>query len=135
VRVFVDANVFLRFLVGDDAQQSRQAEALFLAAKAGKTELVCGPPVLFEVAWTLRGAYGQSRLQVLDTLRSLLAFPGLRMADKDLVAGALELARAHGMEFVDAYIAATAMEAGLKLATFNGKDFKACGVALKPWAA
>jgi predicted nucleic acid-binding protein len=135
VKVFVDANVFLRFLVEDDLQQARQAEALFNAAKAGKTELYCGPPVLFEVAWTLRGSYGQSRLQVLDVLRSLLAFPGLKMLDKDLVTKALDLAQAHGMEFADAYIAATALGAGIKLTTFNLKDFKACGVQLRPWAA
>ena len=133
MRVFVDANVFLRFLVEDDAQQAQQAEALFKAAQAGRVDLLCGPPVLFEVAWTLRSAYGRSRLQVLETLQSLLAFPGLKLSDKDLVGEALDLARAHAMEFADAYIAASARAAKAQVATFNTKDFKAAGVLLRPW--
>ena len=133
MKAFIDTNVLLRFFAQDDARQSAQAEELLAAARRGEVELVCGPPVLFEVAWTLRGSYGRSRLQVLDTLQSLLAFPGLKMTDKGLAAEALRLARANGMEFADAYIAATALESGIKLATFNVKDFKGCGVPLRPW--
>lgn len=135
MKAFVDANVFLRFLRADDAQQAKAAAALFEAARARGVELLTGPPVLFEVAWTLRSVYGCSRAEVLGILESLVAMPGLRLTDRDLVGGALKLARDHGMEFADAYIAASTLDAEIKLATFNVKDFKACGVPLRPWAA
>lgn len=58
--VFVDANVFLRFFTKDDDGQHEQAERLFRAGAEGEVVLISGPPVLFEVAWTLRAAYRQS---------------------------------------------------------------------------
>jgi predicted nucleic acid-binding protein len=134
-RTFVDANVFLRFLIQDDLEQASQAESLFRSGVAGTLELVTGPPVLFEVAWTLRSAYGHPRTQVLDALRSLMAMPGLKVLDKAAVGEALDMAETHGMDFADAYIAASARSAKAQVATFNSKDFKASGVPLRPWKA
>lgn len=57
--VFVDSNVFLRFFTVDDAGQHERAAQLFEKAAAGKVKLVTGPPVRFEIAWTLRSAYDQ----------------------------------------------------------------------------
>jgi predicted nucleic acid-binding protein len=56
-RIFVDANVFLRFFTRDDESQQKRSEGLFRSAAAGEAALITGPPVLFEVAWTLRSVY------------------------------------------------------------------------------
>lgn len=55
--VFVDANVFIRFFAWDDEAQAGAAERLFTAAREGKARLVTGPPVFFELAWTLGYRY------------------------------------------------------------------------------
>ena len=126
--VFVDSNVFLRFFTIDDAGQHRQAAALFQKAAAGKTELVTGPPVLFEVAWTLRSAYGQSQEQVLQVLAAIVALPCLSLTDAPIVEAAIELATKSGQEFADAYIAAASRRAGAsEIATFNQKHFEKLG--------
>lgn len=132
--VFVDANVFLRFLLEDDAAQAAQAEALFREAKLGKQDLLCGPPVLFEMAWTLRSAYGQRREQVLEILRSLMSMQGIKFLDRELLESALEHAVEHQMEFADAYIAASAHRHKASIATFNTKDFKRSGIKLRSWS-
>ena len=129
--IFVDANVFLRFLLDDDQRQASQAEVLFTDAKAGKVDLLCGPPVLFEMAWTLRSTYGHGRVKVLETLQSLMAMSGIRFLDRDLIESALQIAEAHQMEFADAYIAASAQKHKAALATFNTKDFKRSGLKLR----
>jgi predicted nucleic acid-binding protein len=133
MKLMVDANVFLRYFMVDEQKQAAQAEALFQAAKDGKVQLVCGPPVTFELAWTLRRAFGLSRRQVLETLKNLLALPGLQLIDAPLVRRAVELGEAHNMEFADAYIAASAMGSKAQLATFNERDFKDAGVGLPKW--
>ncbi|MCX5758081.1 MAG: type II toxin-antitoxin system VapC family toxin, partial [Candidatus Hydrogenedentes bacterium] len=76
--VFVDSNVFLRFFTQDDAGQYKDAVKLFRDAAVGELELVAGPPVLFEIAWTLRAAYRQPREKVLEVLSAIRALPGLR---------------------------------------------------------
>ncbi len=50
---FVDANIFLRFLTVDGQGQHQKAVRLFEAAHREECRLVTGPPVLFELAWTL----------------------------------------------------------------------------------
>lgn len=128
-RVFVDANVFLRFFTEDDAGQHARAVKLFHAAAEGNIALIVGPPVLFEVAWTLRAAYGQTPVQVLDVLEAILSLPGLSFTDAAVYSQALHLARDSGVEFPDAYIAALAEACGADaVATFNLADFRRLGV-------
>lgn len=128
-RVFVDTNVFLRFLTRDDPEHHRQAADLFGAAATGAVELWTGPPVLFELAWTLRRAFRKSREDSLRILEGVLACEGLSLTDGKTAEEALRLAAAHGMEFADAYVAASALRLDA-LATFNAKDFRKSGAVL-----
>lgn len=132
--VFVDSNVFLRFFAQDDAGQYKQAERLFRDAAAGKLELVTGPPVLFEIAWTLRSAYRQPAGRILEVLSAIRSLPGLRLEDAGLFDKALETARRSGQEFADSYICVSANEAGAdEIATFNRVHFEELGMTLH-WA-
>ena len=130
-RVFVDANVFLRFFTADDRGQAARAEHLFRRAAAGELALVTGPPVLFELVWTLRSAYKQSKIQVLTALKAVLALSGLELSDRTIVEEAVRLASASGQEFADAYIAASVSATGTdELATFNRAHFDRLGTPL-----
>ncbi len=128
---FVDSNVFLRFLTVDDRGRHEKAVRLFEAARRGECRLVTGPPVLFELAWTLRAAYKTPRDRVLEILSAVFAEPGLGLTDAPLVADALTLASATASEFADAYIAASSRAAGCSgVATFNRKDSARLGVKM-----
>jgi len=129
--VFADANIFLRFFTRDDSGQHDRAANLLHNAAAGEVALVTGPPVLFEIAWTLRSAYRQRKGKVLDVLARMRALPGLGMTDAAIVDEALILARRTGQEFADAYIAASSTAAGAGgIATFNRRDFQRLGAPL-----
>jgi predicted nucleic acid-binding protein len=129
--VFIDANVFLRFFTTDDTGQHNRAAGLFRLAAARKVALVTGPPVLFEIAWTLRSAYDQPRTKVLDVLSAIAALPGLELTDSRAVEEALVLARASDQEFADAYIVAASRQWGAgEIATFNQKHFEKLGAVL-----
>ena len=130
---FVDANVFIRLFVEDDAQQMNQAAKLFEKAQNGKIDLVTGPPVFFEVAWTLSYRYKVSRGDILDILEAVLSFPNLKVLDKGLVLSAVSLARETGSEFADSYIASTIQDSkAANIATFNKKHFVKLGTSLYP---
>jgi predicted nucleic acid-binding protein len=129
--VFVDANVFLRFFAADDPAQHKRAAALLRKAAAGEVALATGPPVLFEIAWTLRAAYRQPPEAVLAALAAIAAMPGLKLTDADLVEEALRLARPSGVAFADAYILACARQDGAdEIASFNRKHFERLGAPL-----
>jgi predicted nucleic-acid-binding protein len=125
----VDTNIFLRFLTVDDKGQHQKAVRLFEAARREECRLVTGPPVLFELAWTLRAAYKTPKARVLEILSAVFASPGMILTDAPLVAAALTLASGTGAEFSDAYIAASSRAAGCSgVATFNRKDFARLGI-------
>ena len=129
--IFVDANVFLRFFTLDDRGQHDQAAGLFQQAAIGKIALVTGPPVLFEIAWTLRSAYRQANVKVMEALSAIAVLPGLQLTDGRTVEAALALAKTSGQEFADAYIASASREVGAdEVATFNRKHFDRLGVTL-----
>ncbi len=126
---FIDSNVLIRFFAEDDAGQTEKAAALLQNAADGKVRLVCGPPVLFEVAWTLRSAYRVPPGRVLAALQALFALPGLEFTDASIVGEALSLSSRTGVEFADAYVAASARAEGCDgVATFNAKDFARLGI-------
>jgi predicted nucleic acid-binding protein len=128
---FVDTNVFLRFLTLDDEGHHAKAARLLESAARGERRLVTGPPVLFELAWTLRAAYKVPRAQVLKILKAVFATPNLTLTDSPLVAEALSLASETDSEFADAYIAAASRAAECSgVATFNRNDFAKLGVEL-----
>jgi predicted nucleic-acid-binding protein len=129
--VFVDANVFLRHLTKDNDDQASRAKGLFLKAQAGRLRLVTGPPVLFEIAWTLKIRYKLKQTEILDILESLVTSPWLDMPDKELVGDAIILARNFEQDFADAYIHVSALKMGAKgVATFNKKHFDRLGTKL-----
>jgi predicted nucleic acid-binding protein len=126
---FVDTNVFLRFLTLDDEGHHAKAARLLESAARGELQLVTGPPVLFELAWTLRAAYKVPRARVLEILKAVFATPNLTLTDSPLVAEALSLASETDSEFADAYIAAASRAAECSgVATFNRKDFAKLGI-------
>ena len=128
---FVDTNVFLRFLTLDDEGHHVRAARLLESAARGERRLVSGPPVLFELAWTLRAAYKVPRARVLEILKAVFATPNLTLTDSPLVAEALSLASETDSEFADAYIAAASRADECSgVGTFNRKDFAKLGVEL-----
>ena len=129
--VFVDSNVFLRYITRDDQGQADRAKKLFQQAQSGKISLVTGPPVLFEIAWTLKIRYRQPLHKVLDFIESLLTTPWISMPDKDLALEAVRLAINTEQDFADAYIHASARKSGaIGMATFNRKHFEKMGTVL-----
>ena len=129
-KIFIDSNVFLRFFTRDDQGQHEQAVDLFKKANEGLIDMVTSPPVLFEIAWTLRAAYDQSKERVLDVLSAIVTLKGLRLTDAYLVEEAVRLGKSSGQEFADAYICASAQKLNAQVATFNKRHFQRLGAKL-----
>ena len=132
-RIFIDTNVLLRPFVNDDSRQVAEAVSLFQRAADGEIELLVGPPILFEAAWTLRRYHKVEENKILDVLSVILDMKGITVLDRELVVEAIELARKNNVEFADSYIAASIRHTGVDgLATFNRRHFSSLHIALEP---
>ena len=130
--IFVDSNVFLRFYAEDDKSQGDVAEKMFRMAAARKINLVTGPPVFFEVAWSLKRGFNWPNHKILETLEAMTAVPNMKLLDKTLVVKAILLAKETRQGFADAYIAVTALSCKAKVATFNKQHFSKLRAKLYP---
>jgi predicted nucleic-acid-binding protein len=130
-RVFVDTNIFIRYLVNDIPAQIDKAENLFDLAERGDLRLVTGPPVFFEIAWTLKSFYKMSRKYICECMSAILGLPGLEVTDIDILEEALELYSKTRTDFSDAYIAILSRKVGAdSIATFNTKHFRNLNVQM-----
>ena len=123
--VFVDANVFLRYLTDDVPEQADRVEALLDRAAAGEVRLTTSVLVVAEVVWTLGSFYKRSKEQVRDAVLALCHTPGLAVEDADGLVQAAEWHSEKNVDFADAYHATWAQARGLAtVATFNLKHFR-----------
>jgi uncharacterized protein len=84
---FVDANVFVRLLTGDDPGKGARCLALFQRAQRGEVSLVTSESIIAEVAFVLtsRATYRLARSEIAPALRSLIANPGLTLHNKESI--------------------------------------------------
>jgi predicted nucleic acid-binding protein len=109
VTAFVDTNVLVRHLTGDPPELAERATRYLAAAD----ELLLPDLILAEVAYVLESFYETPRAQVATTLRAVLAFPGIRVIDADLLQRAVEVYDVHRLDFADAYLVASAERTGI----------------------
>lgn len=56
-RIFVDTNIFLRYLTNDVPEKADAVEELLRRAGAGQVRLVTNSLVIAEIVWTLTSFY------------------------------------------------------------------------------
>lgn len=108
----VDANVILRFVLGDDPALSAKAIAVFKAMEAGEVTLACDPVNLAEAVCVLTSYYKASCADIANALLPLVKAAGFRMPEKDRYLRALEFFGQGVLRFGDACACATALATG-----------------------
>ena len=127
--LFVDTNVFLRFLTNDDPAKAKRAEALFQDAVRGKITLVTSLLVIAEIVWTLESFYKLKKQDIAAKLEKILNTPNLECPQAPLLFAALDLYVYENIDFIDAYNAFYMREYGLtEIVTHDRKHF-----ARVPW--
>lgn len=132
-RIFIDTNIFIRYLINDVPSQIDKVERLFDLAEKGEITLITGPPVFFEIAWTLKSFYNVNREGIYESISAIIGLPGLEIIDLDILEEALELYKQTSADFSDVYIAVQSKKEGAdSIATFNSRHFKNLNVEIYP---
>ena len=127
--LFVDTNVFLRFLTNDDPPKAKRAETLFRDALRGKIQLATSLLVIAEIIWTLESFYKLEKPEIATKVEKILNTPNLDCPETPLIFQALDLYVHANIDFVDAYNAFHMRERGLtQILTYDHKHF-----ARVPW--
>lgn len=113
--VSVDTNVLVRLVIGDNAEQVRDAE-LFVGNGAWASLLV-----VTEAIWVLCSVYGFNNSEIMAALEMLLAHRSLIIEDAEVVTDALKLYRSKPkLRFTDCLILEVSKKTGhLPVGTFD----------------
>lgn len=122
---FVDADVIVRLLTGDDLTKQKKAAELFERVERG--ELVLRTPVttIADVVYVLSSPrlYKVDRTAVTDMLQTLLRLPCFEVDSRAEVMAALDLFAQTRLDFGDALIAAGMLLAQEKTLYSYDRDF------------
>lgn len=122
--VFVDTNLFLRYLTNDVPEQADAVERLLRRAMAGEVRLLTNELVIAEIVWTLESFYKQTRREIMEKVLAILNTPGLEVANREIVLQAIVWYAEKNVDFIDAYNGAWLLARGLNTVyTFDRKHF------------
>lgn len=122
--IFVDTNLFLRYLTDDVPAQADAVEDLFRKAAQGKSRLVTNGMVVAEIVWTLESYYALERGDIQNKVLAILNTPGLEIPESNLILKSIIWYAEKNVDFIDAYNAAWMEREGIeKIYTFDRKHF------------
>lgn len=101
----LDTNVLLRFLVGDNTKQQKQAEKWFAQAEKGKKKIVVEPLVIAEVCFVLESFYQKKRKETAEALEIFLSQRWLKVQEREILLALWSWYR-RGLHFVDSFLLA-----------------------------
>lgn len=102
---FLDTNILLRHLTGDDPAKGEACRALLLRVERGEEMVETSDMVVAEVVFVLQSPrhYGLSRDEVRNLVAPLIGLRGLRLPDKSLYPRTFALYCANRISFPDAF--------------------------------
>ena len=109
----LDTNVLVRYLVRDDLEQARAADALFPNLSESNPGFLCRE-VLVELVWVLERAYDLPRGDIAQALDGLLESRELVIEAADRAAVAVDRYRKGGAGFAGQMIALAGQGAGCR---------------------
>ncbi len=100
---FLDSNVILRHVLGDDPDQSPRCTAYLGRVERKDVRVRTADTVVFEVVFTLQRQYRQSKEAIRDAILPLLGLPGIILPGKRRLSKVFELYIDYNISFADAY--------------------------------
>jgi uncharacterized protein len=120
---FLDTNIFLRHLLGDDPAQSPRATAYFQAIEQGLRTARISDIVVFEVVFTLERGYRRSKTEIQSAVLPLLELPGILLPRKRKFREVFRLYIDKNISFADAYHALMMRKLNLSEIVSFDRDF------------
>ena len=122
----LDTNVLLRFLIGDNEKQQREAQRWFKEAEERKRKISIVPLVIAETCFVLESFYKQQREEIAGVLQVFLAQRWLEVEQREVLLLLWSWYR-KGLHFVDSFLLAWMRVHDGQILTFDQSLLKKAG--------
>ncbi|MEW6087234.1 MAG: PIN domain-containing protein [bacterium] len=121
----IDANVILRFFLGDDEEKFLKAKVFIQKVEFGEEEILLGELVFAEVIWVLDKVYKIPRKEIVDKLSKFISYKGVKtILTKDIFLESLKLYAVHSIDIQDIFLFVLSKTEDSFVITFDKTDFK-----------
>jgi predicted nucleic-acid-binding protein len=120
-KVLLDANIIVRFLIGDGGQLYQRSVKLFRKIEEGKLKATLLEPVLAEVVYVLQKVYQVDPEDISAVLVPIIELKSIKTSNQTVIINALEIFHRENIDFVDAILCAYHRVAGLEVISFDKK--------------
>ena len=103
---FLDTNILLRYLTGDNHQQAERSLRLLLRVENGEEKVFTSSLVIFETVFTLQKFYKVPRQEIAEQILNIISLRNLQLPDKSVYYRAFDLYISTNISFEDDYNAA-----------------------------
>lgn len=117
--VFVDANIIIRFFLGDHPLLSAQAQTMIEKAQNGQYRIYLDEVVVAEVVWTLSSYYEKGKVDIANQIGKLLSQNWIINPRKKLILKSLSLFEKTNLSYIDCWIYIINQLLKTDLATFD----------------
>ncbi len=122
---FIDTDVIIRFLTGDDPDKQARAAALFEQVEKRRLKVVAPVTVIADCVYVLSSPrlYHLPRTLVAGLLTPLLRLPNFKISNRRTIQKALALYLFTNLDFGDAFIVASMQPVGSQTVYSYDTDF------------
>ncbi len=121
----LDTNIIIRFLVGDHEAHLTKSIDIFKQIEIAKLQVEILESVLMEAYFVLTKFYKLPKEEVINDLKTILAFNGVVNSNKPILYETLTIMERKSIDFVDALICAKSKLQGFGRLSFDD-DVKRC---------
>lgn len=122
---YVDTDVIIRLLTGDDERKRQDSTALFEKVANGKLVLYAPDTAIADAVYVLSSPnlYHLPRIEVRDLLLPLLRYPNFKVDNKQVVIRALDYYADKNLDFGDAMLAILTQQSKARIIYSYDHDF------------
>jgi len=103
-KIFVDTNIWLRFLVADDKEKFEECKKLLILNESGKFKIYTSTIVLLEIAYTLSSFYQIGKSEIISDLKNILLARNLTLIENTNFPKTLEIFKKFNIKIADCLI-------------------------------
>lgn len=122
---YIDTDVLIRFLTGDDPKKQEASAILFEKVEKGALVLSAPDIAIADAVFVLASPnlYALPRTQIRDLLTVLLSYSHFKVENKQVLIKALDLYASNNIDFGDAILAVLTLESQSKVIYSYDRDF------------
>lgn len=122
---YLDTNIIVRLLAGDDLKKQAASAKLFEQVASGKIIISSPSTVVAETVFVLSSPnlYHLPRIEIRDALIALLRHSNFRVDNKQAVIAALDIYASYNIHFVDALLLALTRQSKENVLYSYDEDF------------